>query len=149
VSKGQTLGFAPENDDESAYERMKAKVQQELKQHFRPEFVNRLDEVIVFHPLDRNDLTRIIDIQLARLLQRLEERRLTVELTPAAREQLVDEGHDPVYGARPLKRTIQRRVLDPLAMKVLQGEFREGDHVVIDAGSPDLTFAKGAAPRVH
>jgi ATP-dependent Clp protease ATP-binding subunit ClpB len=127
----------------------KRQVLEALRQHFRPEFVNRLDEVIVFHPLDRNDLTRIIDIQLSRLLKRLEDRKLTIELTTAAREQLVDEGYDPVYGARPLKRTIQRRVLDPLAMKVLQGEFREGDHVVIDAGSPELSFAKGAAARVH
>jgi ATP-dependent Clp protease ATP-binding subunit ClpB len=127
----------------------KRQVLEALRQHFRPEFVNRLDEVIVFHPLDRDDLKQIIDIQLARLLRRLEDRKLTVELTSAARDQLVDEGFDPVYGARPLKRTIQKRVLDPLAMKVLQGEFREGDHVVIDAGSPGLSFAKGAAARVH
>jgi len=127
----------------------KRQVLEALRQHFRPEFVNRLDEVIVFHPLDRDDLKQIIGIQLARLLARLEDRKLTVELTAAARDQLVDEGYDPVYGARPLKRTIQKRVLDPLATKVLKGEFREGDHVAIDAGSPDLSFSKGAPARVH
>jgi ATP-dependent Clp protease ATP-binding subunit ClpB len=113
-----------------------------LRQHFRPEFLNRIDEVILFHPLGREHMKRIIDIQVARLLRRLEERKLTVDLTGEAKEQLVDEGYDPVYGARPIKRTIQKRVLDPLALKLLQGEFREGDHVVIDAGSPDFRFER-------
>jgi ATP-dependent Clp protease ATP-binding subunit ClpB len=127
----------------------KRQVMEALRQHFRPEFVNRLDEVIVFHALGRDDLKQIIDIQLGRLLRRLEDRKLTVELTPAARDQLVDEGYDPVYGARPLKRTIQKRVLDPLATRLLKGELREGDHVVIDAGSPELSFARGTPARVH
>jgi ATP-dependent Clp protease ATP-binding subunit ClpB len=113
-----------------------------LRAHFRPEFLNRIDEIIVFHPLGRDHMKRIIEIQVMRLMRRLEDRKIHVNLTDEAKEQLVEEGYDPVYGARPLKRTLQRRVLDPLAMRVLEGEFREGDSVVVDAGSPDLTFAK-------
>jgi ATP-dependent Clp protease ATP-binding subunit ClpB len=120
-----------------------------LRAHFRPEFLNRIDEIIIFHPLGREHLARIVDIQVERLLKRLEERKIAVELTPAARDLLIAEGYDPAYGARPLKRTIQRRVLDPLAMKVLQGEFGEGDRVVIDADGASLTFTKSAPARVH
>ena len=117
-----------------------------LRAHFRPEFLNRVDETIVFHPLGREHMAKIIDIQVTRLLRRLEDRKIHVSLTGEARAQLVEEGYDPVYGARPLKRTLQRRVLDPLALRVLQGEFREGDTVVIDAGTPDLVFARQASP---
>jgi ATP-dependent Clp protease ATP-binding subunit ClpB len=113
-----------------------------LRAHFRPEFLNRIDETIVFHPLGRDHMTRIIEIQVMRLMRRLEDRKIHVSLTDAAKDQLVSEGYDPAYGARPLKRTLQRRVLDPLAIKVLEGEFREGDTVVVDAGEPELTFAK-------
>ncbi|HSK10393.1 MAG TPA: ATP-dependent chaperone ClpB, partial [Vicinamibacterales bacterium] len=102
-------------------------VTEALRAHFPPEFLNRLDEVIVFHPLGREHLERIVDIQLRGLLKRLEARKIEVELTDAARQHLVAEGYDPVYGARPLKRTLQRLLLDPLAMHVLRGEFREGD----------------------
>jgi ATP-dependent Clp protease ATP-binding subunit ClpB len=113
-----------------------------LRAHFRPEFINRIDEIVVFHPLGRDHLARIIEIQMARLLKRLEERKIHVELTGAARDALMAEGYDPAYGARPLKRTLQRRVLDPLALRVLQGDFREGDHVVIDSDGGALTFTR-------
>ena len=103
-----------------------------LRAHFRPEFLNRIDEIIFFHALGREHMKQIIDIQLAGLIRRLEERKIHVELTDAAKEQLVREGYDPAYGARPLKRAIQRRVLDPLALRVLEGEFREGDTIVVD-----------------
>jgi ATP-dependent Clp protease ATP-binding subunit ClpB len=135
--------------DGTLTEGTKRQVLEALRQHFRPEFVNRIDEVVLFHTLGREHMKQIVDIQLGRLLKRLEDRKLTVDLTDAARDQLVDEGYDPVYGARPLKRTIQKRVLDPLAMRVLQGEFREGDHIAIDAGTPELTFRKAAPQRVH
>jgi ATP-dependent Clp protease ATP-binding subunit ClpB len=135
--------------DGTLTEGTKRQVLEALRQHFRPEFVNRIDEVVLFHPLGREHMKQIIDIQLGRLLKRLEDRKLTVDLTDAARNQLVDEGYDPVYGARPLKRTIQKRVLDPLAMRVLQGDFREGDHIEIDAGTPELEFRKRAPARVH
>jgi ATP-dependent Clp protease ATP-binding subunit ClpB len=118
------------------------RVMEALREHFRPEFLNRIDEIIFFHALDRDHMKKIIDIQLAGLTKRLEERKIRVELTDAAREQLVREGYDPTYGARPLKRTIQRRVLDPLAMRVLEGEFVEGDAVEVDAGPDGLRFVK-------
>jgi ATP-dependent Clp protease ATP-binding subunit ClpB len=116
-----------------------------LRAGFRPEFLNRVDEIIVFHPLSREQMRSIIDIQLRGLMKRLQERKIGVTLTDRARDLLIEEGYDPTYGARPLKRTIQRRVLDPLAMRVLQGEFHEGDLVRIDADRGDLTFEAAAA----
>jgi ATP-dependent Clp protease ATP-binding subunit ClpB len=113
-----------------------------LRQHFRPEFLNRVDEIIIFHPLSRDDMKQIIDIQLRGLTKRLADRKIQVELTDRAKEFLVQEGYDPTYGARPLKRTIQKRVLDPFAMRVLEGQFAEGDRVVVDVGPDGLTFAK-------
>jgi ATP-dependent Clp protease ATP-binding subunit ClpB len=118
-----------------------------LRAHFRPEFLNRIDEIIFFHTLGRDHLKKIIDIQVRGLIKRLEERKIHVELTDGAKEQLVREGYDPAYGARPLKRTIQRRVLDPLAMRVLEGEFLEGDTVMVGAGPDALTFEKREAVR--
>jgi ATP-dependent Clp protease ATP-binding subunit ClpB len=117
-------------------------VMEALREHFRPEFLNRIDEVIFFHALGREHMKRIIDIQIGGLTRRLAERKIHVTLTDAAKEQLVREGYDPAYGARPLKRSIQRRVLDPLAMRVLEGDFLEGDTVVVDAGPDALTFTK-------
>jgi ATP-dependent Clp protease ATP-binding subunit ClpB len=116
-----------------------------LREHFRPEFLNRIDEIIFFHALGREHMKRIIDIQIAGLTKRLEERKIHVVLTDAAKGALVREGYDPAYGARPLKRTIQRRVLDPLALRVLEGDFAEGDVIIVDAGRDGLTFAKQAA----
>jgi ATP-dependent Clp protease ATP-binding subunit ClpB len=113
-----------------------------LREHFRPEFLNRIDEIIFFHALGRDHMKRIIDIQISGLTKRLAERKIHVVLSDAAKEQLVREGYDPAYGARPLKRSIQRRVLDPLAMRVLEGDFLEGDTVVVDEGPDALTFTK-------
>ena len=118
-----------------------------LRSHFRPEFLNRIDDIIFFHALTQEHLKKIIDIQITGLIKRLEERKIHVELTEAAKEQLVREGYDPTYGARPLKRTIQRRVLDPLALRVLEGDFLEGDTVVVDRGADGLTFEKREAVR--
>jgi ATP-dependent Clp protease ATP-binding subunit ClpB len=121
-------------------------VMEALRQHFRPEFLNRVDEIIFFHALGLDHMKRIVDIQLRGLLARLEDRKIFVEPTESAKGFLVSEGYDPAYGARPLKRTIQRRVLDPLALRVLEGGFREGDHVVVDVGDNGLVFAKKAQP---
>jgi ATP-dependent Clp protease ATP-binding subunit ClpB len=125
-----------------ATEGARRQVTDALRDHFRPEFLNRIDEIIFFHALDREHMKRIIDIQLAGLIRRLEERKIHVELTDAAKEYLVREGYDPAYGARPLKRAIQRRVLDPLALRVLEGDFVEGDTVVVDASGEALVFEK-------
>ena len=126
-------------------EGVRRQVGEALRGHFRPEFLNRIDDVIFFHALDRGHIAQVIDIQLAGLLKRLAERKIAITLSEAARAAIVEEGYDPIYGARPLKRTIQRRVLDPLALKVLEGAFGEGDHVMVDAGPGGLSFSKGEA----
>jgi ATP-dependent Clp protease ATP-binding subunit ClpB len=120
-------------------------VMEALRAHFRPEFLNRIDEIIFFHALTREHLKRIIDIQIAGLVKRLEERKIRVQLADPAKELLIREGYDPTYGARPLKRAIQRRVLDPLALRVLEAEFGEGDTVVVSASGGELAFEKRAA----
>ena len=113
-----------------------------LRSRFPPEFLNRVDDVILFHPLGREHLAQIIEIQLRGLTRRLEDRKIHVELTDRAKQQVVSEASDPTYGARPLKRTLQRRLLDPLAFEVLQGRFGEGDRVVADAAPDGLSFRK-------
>jgi len=111
-------------------------VMEALRQHFRPEFLNRVDDIIVFSPLGEEQLTRIIELRLDDLRKLLADRKITIELTPAAKELLFLEGYDRAYGARPLKRAIQRLVQDPLALKILEGEILHGDHVIIDADVP-------------
>ena len=113
-----------------------------LRQHFRPEFLNRVDEIVVFHRLSRDDLAHIVDIQLERLEVLLEGRKLALTLTHAARQFLAKQGYDPIYGARPLKRAIQRYLQDPLALALLEGEFAEGDTVEVDIGGDELVFRK-------
>jgi ATP-dependent Clp protease ATP-binding subunit ClpB len=134
--------------DTALSEGVRRQVMDVLRQHFRPEFLNRVDEIIVFHPLSREQMRSIIDIQLRGLMKRLEDRKIRVELTDRAKDLLIAEGYDPMYGARPLKRTLQRQVLDKLAMQVLQGEFHEGDTVRIDAPRGELEFTK-ARLAVH
>ena len=109
---------------------------------FKPEFVNRLDEIVEFEPLSRDEIGRIVDLQVARLVQRVRERGVEISLSEDARTLLANLGYDPVYGARPLKRVIQKRLVDRLALKLLEGEFRPGDVVTVDAADGDLTFAK-------
>ena len=117
--------------------------QDALRGHFRPEFINRIDEIVWFHSLDEAHIRQIVEIQLRGLLKRLSERKITVELSDAAKDFLVREGYDPVYGARPLKRALQRRLLDPLALRVLEGAFHEGDTIAVDVSDNELSFAKG------
>ena len=116
-----------------------------LREHFRPEFLNRIDDVVVFHPLGEEQLTHIIDLRLADLEKLLADRKITIDLTPAARKAIFKSGYDRAYGARPLKRAIQRLVQDPLATKILDGTVRHGDHVVVDANKAGLTFTVGHA----
>ncbi|MDH4321284.1 MAG: ATP-dependent chaperone ClpB [Desulfobulbaceae bacterium] len=128
---------------ESRREEIKAQVDAILQQQFRPEFLNRIDEIIIFHALSKEHLARIVDIQLQLLTQRLVEQKFAIRLTDAARQFLIEVGYDPAYGARPLKRAIQRHVQDGLAMKILAGEFREGDTIVVDrVADAGLVFAK-------
>lgn len=149
VSKGQNLGFAPDDNDGNAYEQMKGKVQQELKQHFRPEFLNRIDDVIVFHQLSQSEIIEIVDLMIAGLEKRLEEMDMAIELTASAKELLAARGYDPTLGARPLRRTIQRDLEDPLSEKLLFGDLKPGSIVVVDVEGEgdDREFSFTATPR--
>jgi ATP-dependent Clp protease ATP-binding subunit ClpB len=115
-----------------------------MREHFRPEFLNRIDEIVVFEPLTREQLGEIVEMQIERLRARLAERALGLELTPAAKELVAEAGWDPTYGARPLRRALQRLVENPLAVKLLEGEFREGDTVVVDAFDETIAFERAA-----
>ena len=127
---------------ETSSESTRTEVMEALRENFRPEFLNRVDEIVIFEPLKRTDLGRIVDIQLARMRKLLQDRKLDLELTDAARAFLAERGYDPVYGARPLKRAIQRYLQDPLAMRLLSGDFKPGDTIQADAGKDGLEFAK-------
>ena len=126
-------------------EKMREAVMETMRQHFRPEFLNRIDEIIIFRNLSLADIKRIVDIQLRMLRKRLAERGVNLELTDAAKELIANRGYDPVYGARPLKRTLQKDIVDPLALKVLNGDFVPGDTVVADAKNGEIVFHKQAA----
>ncbi|HEX9375498.1 MAG TPA: ATP-dependent chaperone ClpB [Actinomycetota bacterium] len=141
------LGSYVFNDVTSGEEERREKVMAEVRATFRPEFLNRVDEIIVFSPLGRDDIAKIVDIQLRILQERLAARRLTVELTEGARDYLADTGFDPAYGARPLKRLIQREIQDALAMQLLSGDIRDGDTIVIDRGDAGLEFRTAAPSR--
>jgi ATP-dependent Clp protease ATP-binding subunit ClpB len=116
-----------------------------MRDHFRPEFLNRIDEVVTFKALEREQLAEIVELQLERLRERLGDRRLQLELTDAAKEVLAEEGWDPAYGARPLKRAIQRLVENPLALRLLEGDFAEGDVIRVDAQNGELVFERAEA----
>ena len=126
-------------DDEA---KMKEKVMEAMRQHFRPEFLNRVDETIIFHRLDKQQITAIVDIQLKHLYQRLADRKIKLEVTEKAKELLANEGYDPSFGARPLKRAIQRLLQDPLSMRILEGEFKDGDTVKAEVKKGEIVFQK-------
>ncbi len=149
VSKGQVMGFAPDDEGGNVYEAMKGKVQQELKQHFRPEFLNRIDDVIVFHQLSRAEITQIVDLMVVQLDDRLKERDIALELTTSAKDLLAERGYDPVMGARPLRRALQRDIEDPLSEQVLFGDVVPGSIVVVDAieGPDGKEFTFSSTPK--
>jgi ATP-dependent Clp protease ATP-binding subunit ClpB len=118
-----------------------------LRESFRPEFLNRIDEIVVLHALTRDQLAEIVELQLGRLRERLADRGIAIELTPAAKELVTEAGWDPTYGARPLKRALQRLVENPLAMALLEGRFGDGDTVLVDARDGDVTFEKAAVAQ--
>jgi ATP-dependent Clp protease ATP-binding subunit ClpB len=127
---------------EANYARMKEEVMEIVGQHFRPEFINRVDDVVVFHPLEQEHIRRIVDIQLEYLRRRLREREIGLTLDSAARDRLAQAGFDPVYGARPLKRAIQQQLENPLAQRILRGDFGPGDLVRVVAEGDALGFVK-------
>jgi ATP-dependent Clp protease ATP-binding subunit ClpC len=125
------MGFADSSNINSGYDRMKSKVQDELKQHFRPEFLNRIDDIVVFHQLTQEEIITIVDLMLAKLDERLRDKDMGLELTQPAKDLLAKKGYDPVLGARPLRRTIQREIEDVLSEKILFGEVRPGQIVLV------------------
>jgi len=133
IAKGVMTGFAASGELSTDYERMKGKVNDELKQHFRPEFLNRVDDVVVFPQLTHEEIVQIVDLMIARLDKRLRDKDMSVELTPAAKSLLADKGYDPVLGARPLRRAIQREIEDVLSEKILFGDLKAGENIVVDA----------------
>jgi len=149
IKRQMSIGFAPKKETKAQkldYDTMKERVLAEMKKTFRPEFINRIDEIIVFHQLTEEQLGSIVDLLVKDLQERLSDRKLLVELSDKAKSWLVKEGYDPIYGARPLRRAIERYVENPLSAKLLQGEFNEGDTVKVDLGDEGLTFTvkKGA-----
>src|SRR2546421_12828006 len=132
------------------WEQAETKVTELLRQAFKPEFLNRIDDIIIFRPLSHQDIEHIVEIQIDRVERLLAERKLTLEVTPAAKQLLVAEGYDPVYGARPLKRAIQRLLQNPLALAVLEGKYGEGDRIRVDRAKDGthLAYERVPAPGV-
>ena len=138
IAKGVTTGFQFDQDTTTSYERMKRRVNEALKEHFRPEFLNRVDDTIVFPQLQRSEILEIVDLMIGKLDKRLAEQDLHIVLTSAAKELLADRGYDPVLGARPLRRAIQRDIEDVLSEKLLFGEFQRGQNIVVDVDKDNL-----------
>ena len=150
ISKSLGLGFANSDDEQTNYERMKGKVNDELKTHFRPEFLNRIDDVIVFHQLTKDQIVQIVDLMIKNLDDRLQAKDMGIELTQAAKDLLAARGYDPLLGARPLRRTIQREIEDSLSERILFGELKAGEIIVVDVegeGAEAIFTFKGA-PKV-
>jgi ATP-dependent Clp protease ATP-binding subunit ClpC len=143
IAKGQTIGFSMQESGALAYETLKERVTGELKKVFRPEFLNRVDEVIVFHDLVSEEIEAIVDLMFGRLRDQLLGQGIGISLTPAARTLLAREGFDPAMGARPLRRAIQRLVEDPLSEQLLAGDWQAGEVVVVESADGAIVFRKG------
>jgi ATP-dependent Clp protease ATP-binding subunit ClpB len=134
------LGSAYIIEPNLSWDEIRRRVLESVGSHFRPELINRIDEMVIFRPLGREQIEQIVEIQLRALRERLAERKITITLTPAATNTLADIGFDPVYGARPLRRAIQQQIVHPLSLRLLQGEFKDGDHILVDAESGKFNF---------
>jgi ATP-dependent Clp protease ATP-binding subunit ClpC len=146
-AKGGTIGFRRDGDEGTIDDRkLRTDIQDTLKRTFRPEFLNRIDEIIIFHTLTKEQVQQIVDLQMQEIAERLGEHSIHIELTDTAREWLANEGYDPQFGARPLRRTLQKRVESPLSVQLLRGDFQPGDTVVVDAGEEGLIFRKADLP---
>ena len=140
LEKNTSMGFQ-KTDEKTAFDRVKDSVMGELKRIFNPEFLNRVDDIIVFHPLDKEHIVQIVDLFLGRLNKHLvDERGLTLEMDDEAKQWLAEKGYDPAYGARPLKRTMQKYIEDPLSEEVLRGKFKDGGVIVVKREGDQLVF---------
>jgi len=146
IQKGPGIGFAVKPDERMSYDRMKEKVMEELKRSFRPEFLNRIDEVIVFHSLSLEDVKSIVDLMMKRVREQLKAKDVDIELTDAAKSLLAEKGYDPALGARPLRRTIQRLVEDPLSEKLLWKEYKAGTTIIVDVRDEEIVFEGAPVP---
>jgi ATP-dependent Clp protease ATP-binding subunit ClpC len=143
-AKGGSLGFQLQADASATdVRRLRSNIEESLRRTFRPEFLNRIDEIVIFHPLDREHIKQIIDLQMREISERLAEHKIAIELTEAAREWLAREGDDPEFGARPLRRALQKKVESPLSVKLLRGEFQSGQMIIVDVVDNALTFSLG------
>jgi ATP-dependent Clp protease ATP-binding subunit ClpC len=143
------MGFSPITD-ETSYEKMRERILEEAKKTFRPEFLNRLDDIVVFRSLTKPDLVQILDLEMKKVMERLKARNITLELDEKAKDLLTGRGYDPQYGARPMRRAVERLLEDPLAEEILKGAFHEGEPILVSADKDKLVFsqkstAQGAA----
>jgi ATP-dependent Clp protease ATP-binding subunit ClpC len=144
IRRQSTLGFSPISD-ESSYEKMREKILDESKKTFRPEFLNRLDDVIVFRSFTKPDLIRILDLEVNKVLERLRHKNLKLELDEKAKDFLVEKGYDPQYGARPMRRSVERFLEDPLAEEILKGNLHQGEPIQVTVENDKLVFNQKAA----
>jgi ATP-dependent Clp protease ATP-binding subunit ClpC len=144
IKRQSTLGFSPITD-ENSYEKMRDKILEEAKKTFRPEFLNRLDDVIVFRSLTKPDLIQILDLETKKVMQRLKSKNLLLQLDEKAMDFLVEKGYDPQYGARPMRRSVERFLEDPLAEEILRGALHEGEPILVSVENDRLVFKQNAA----
>jgi len=144
IKKQSSLGFSPISD-ESSYEKMREKIMEEAKKTFRPEFLNRLDDIVVFRSLTKPDLIQILDLEISKVMDRLKVRNIILQLDEKAKDFLVGKGYDPGYGARPMRRAVERSLEDPLAEEILKGSFHDGEPIQVSADNDRLTFFQKAA----
>jgi ATP-dependent Clp protease ATP-binding subunit ClpC len=143
AGKAGVLGFHKGGEEKPALEKEWVEMEAALKREFRPEFLNRIDEIVLFHVLTRQEIKAIVDLQMSEIAERLRDQSIEIEMTEPAREYLADIGYDPQFGARPLRRTLQRKIESPLSRKLLAGEFKAGDHIMIDLEPPStLVFTR-------
>ena len=145
IGKRTTPGFLQESDEQS-YDKMKERVMEEMKRAFRPEFVNRIDDIIVFHPLSEAHIKSIVRLMISRINKQLTEKGIELILTPAAEDALVEKGYDPTYGARQLRRTIQKHIEDPLAEAIVRGQLVDSARVEVDVEGGSFVFREAQAP---
>src|SRR5947207_4232986 len=144
IKKQSTMGFSPITD-ETSYEKMREKIMEEAKKTFRPEFLNRLDDIVVFRSLTKPDLIEILDLEISKVMERLKTRNIVLQLDDKAKDFLVTKGYDPTYGARPMRRAVERSLEDPLAEEILRGSFHEGEPVQVGVEGDHLVFSQKAA----